>query len=63
MARECPVCAERQKEIDRILSAYGKDKKLYQKIIGILGGVFILYIIFGPDIIMFFLNIFKDKIQ
>jgi hypothetical protein len=32
----CKVCVEKQIEIDRILKAYGRDKKMYLIIIGVL---------------------------
>jgi len=36
---KCKVCIEKQIEIDRLLIAYAKDKKLHYKVIAILIGL------------------------
>jgi hypothetical protein len=74
MPKKCLLCEERQVEINRILTAYKNDKKdwtktqkeiskKYQITILSIIGIFVLYIIFGPDIIMWLLNTIKDIIK
>jgi hypothetical protein len=53
----CKLCQERQTEINRILKAYRKDKKIYGIVIAILMGELILTIAYGSDGILLLVNI------
>lgn len=44
---ECKVCAEKQREINRILSSYKKDKKFFWKVIAISNGVWLIIMLFA----------------
>ena len=54
----CKLCDERQKEINRILKAYTRDKKIYRITIAALFALNILTIAFGTKGIKMFLDIF-----
>jgi hypothetical protein len=58
---ECKVCKERQHEINRILRAYQKDKKVYRYAI-IAEGILILFLAaFGKSGITMLFDFVKDK--
>jgi hypothetical protein len=57
---KCKVCSEKDTEIRRILTAYRKDKKKYEKVIICLIIAVIFAGIFGPDGVIMLTDIIKD---
>ncbi len=49
MSKECALCKEKQSEINRILKAYAKDKKMYRYVILGIGILLLLVTAFGVD--------------
>ena len=60
--KECAVCEEKQKEINRILNAYKKDKKFYRYVILFLFITNIMTLAFGSDGVKMLFDLFSSKI-
>jgi hypothetical protein len=61
MMSECKVCKERQTEINRILKAYKKDKKIYMIAISCLIITNFFTLAYGKAGISMLFNFIKDK--
>ena len=56
---ECKLCKERQLEINRILKAYKRDKKIGLWVVGILLAELILSLAYGKDGIIMLVDIIQ----
>jgi hypothetical protein len=60
---KCVLCQEKQVEIDRILAAYAKDKKLYHKVMGALSILLLFVTAFGTNGLTYLLDFAKDMVK
>ena len=60
---KCKLCDEKDIEIKRILDSYIKEKKLYWRVIAIMGGVVLLTAFLGNDGVQIIIDIVRGFVE